>query len=92
MKAVNHDLRGLDAYVVHGLSRGIYFPLMCVVDFLGHRLLACSRLPIHEHSLVYGCCNASSRDMIVRKSNPRVNDVMEVMANKLKLKGHYTGR
>ena len=58
MKSASHELIGLDAYFTHGLRENVHFPLLCVIDYGGYRLLASSQLPISGETLVYGSGNA----------------------------------
>jgi hypothetical protein len=60
MKAANAELRGLSA-CVEARIQGVYFPLMCLIDYGlvpltqgGFRLVASSLLPINEGTLVHG--------------------------------------
>ena len=52
-KVAGHEIRGLNAYLSCGL-RGLCFPLMVSVDFLGYRVLAMSVLPIDQTTIRYG--------------------------------------
>ncbi len=56
-----------------GSALGLSFPLLCLVDFRGYRLLCLSILPIDGSTLVYGCQNASSRSIAVSKTDPLTN-------------------
>lgn len=51
------ELKGLEALVALGVP-GLSFPLMCIVDHLGHRMSASSSLPIGRGTLVYGSADA----------------------------------
>ena len=53
---------GLNSYLTHGLCQGVNFPLLCVINYMGFRLLASSELPISMETLVYGCSNAGTPD------------------------------
>ena len=65
MKSASHELIGLDAYFTHGLSKNVHFPLLCVIDYRGYRLLASSQLPISGKTLVYGSGNAGKTVLIL---------------------------
>ena len=59
-KVAGHDLLGLNNYFNCDVE-GLCFPLMCLVDYRGFRLIAMSLLPVTEHSIVYGSDNAGIR-------------------------------
>ena len=56
-KVAGHELKCLTQVSSLGIE-GLRYPLMCLIDYLGHRLIAMSVLPIQGSSgnstLVYG--------------------------------------
>lgn len=57
-KVAGNELRGLIAYFGAGVE-GLSFPLTCLIDFKGYRLVASTLLPIDgSKTLVYGSSNA----------------------------------
>jgi len=50
---IGHDLKGLGSYMNCGIQ-DLHFPLMCLVDYRGFRLIAMSILPIDETTIQYG--------------------------------------
>ena len=75
--SAGHELKGLDAVmeasgafdpqryysrVGAAAAEPIFFPLQCLVDYRGYRLIASSLLPIQNRkSLVYGCSDVASQ-------------------------------
>jgi len=53
MKAAKHELRGLIYYASVGVE-GLHFPLMCLVNYKGFRIIAEALLPINKETIVYG--------------------------------------
>ncbi len=58
-KAAGLELAHLNALFAlqndsHAHKAHFSFPLMCLIDYRGHRLVACSVLPIDEDTIVYG--------------------------------------
>lgn len=57
-KAAGHELKSLDAFeTASATSFGtdyFQFPLMCLIDFRGHRLIALTFLPIDKNTLALG--------------------------------------
>lgn len=48
-----HELKGAISYLNCGVM-GLNVPLMCLVDYRGHRLIAMSVLPIDDNTIIYG--------------------------------------
>eukprot|EP00007_Cunea_sp_BSH-02190019_P008714 CAMPEP_0174231676 /NCGR_PEP_ID=MMETSP0417-20130205/2152_1 /TAXON_ID=242541 /ORGANISM="Mayorella sp, Strain BSH-02190019" /LENGTH=1372 /DNA_ID=CAMNT_0015309601 /DNA_START=124 /DNA_END=4238 /DNA_ORIENTATION=- len=89
-KAAAHELRGLNwlfsaAARQSGGGPNLSFPIMTLIDFRGHRLVATSLLPIGRDTLVYGSDNAG---VTVHKSNPKMTELIESLATTLNLKSH----
>jgi Clustered mitochondria/Translation initiation factor eIF3 subunit 135 len=90
MKAAGHELRGLNAYVSGGAAYRIRFPMMCLVDVAGWRIMACSLLPIvRGRTIMYGSEDTAKT---VHADVPRANRRMEAIARLLNLKRHMVGR
>jgi hypothetical protein len=56
MKASNCELKGIRAYLNLGLPE-LQTPLVALIDYLGHRMVVTSLLPLGKGSLVYGSDN-----------------------------------
>lgn len=87
-KVAGHELKGHTALVSCGMSLGLQFGLMTIVDFRGSRLLASSYLPITNETLVYG---SSDGGKTVRDSDEEMSHLIETCAQVLNLKGHVAG-
>lgn len=53
MKAANHELKGLQAYVNCNIEN-LYFPLFGLIDYKGWRVIVSSILPIDRSTIIYG--------------------------------------
>lgn len=87
-KACNHELRGLNA-LLNCWVDGLHFPMLCLVDFLGFRLIASSILPITNKTLIYG---SGDGGLTVANSSPEFGDKVALVARILNLKAHLVGR
>jgi hypothetical protein len=85
MKAAAHELKGLEQFL--DFSPGIRVPLMCLIDYLGFRLIALSLLPINNTTLVYGSDNAGHT---VKSTDP--DSQMKRAGQVLNLKEHVAGQ
>lgn len=85
MKAAAHELKGLEQFL--DFSPGIRVPLMCLIDYLGFRLIALSLLPINDTTLVYGSDNAGHS---VASQDPEGH--MKRAGQVLNLKEHVAGQ
>jgi hypothetical protein len=86
-KVAGNELHGLISYFgtdVEGLS----FPLMCLLDFKGYRLVCSSLLPIAKDTLVYGTSNAGR---VFVNSCPELYDAATEASRRLNLKPHLIG-
>jgi hypothetical protein len=90
-KVALNELKGLQHFFWRGIQVGLHFPLMCIIDYLGHRLIASSFLPIDNTTICYGCNNAGSMGSI-HSSNSDLSDRMSLVASSLNLKGHWIGK
>jgi hypothetical protein len=87
MKSAAHELKSLTSII--GIDNSnVRLPLMCVIDYLGYRLLAVSLLPINRDTLVYGSSDAGQH---VIKSDRDITENMEQIAITLNLKSHRVG-
>ncbi|GAB5366103.1 hypothetical protein AAMO2058_001115800 [Amorphochlora amoebiformis] len=84
IKAANREMLGLRAYLKLHL-KGLHFPVVILVDHLGHRLICSSLLPLSKTTLVYG---SDDQGRTVQMSDPECNDLMENAGRELNLKGH----
>ena len=87
MKAASIEMRNMQVILTARNSK-LLMPLMCVLDFQGHRIIASSLIPIDDTTLAYGSSDAGAT---VMKTNPELNEIVESLGKKLNLKEHYTG-
>lgn len=85
MKAAAHELKGLEQFL--DFSPGIRVPLMCLIDYLGFRLIALSLLPINNTTLVYGSDNAG-HTVVAQDPDGHMKHAGQV----LNLKEHVAGQ
>jgi len=84
MKAAEHEIKGgmafLDCRIVN-----LRLPLMALIRYRGHCLLAESIIPVGRDSLIYG-----SRDggVTIHADNPEMNEKVRLAAKHLNLKAH----
>eukprot|EP00026_Physarum_polycephalum_P001843 Phypoly_transcript_01846.p1 GENE.Phypoly_transcript_01846~~Phypoly_transcript_01846.p1 ORF type:complete len:502 (+),score=60.52 Phypoly_transcript_01846:73-1578(+) len=86
-KAAGHDLKSL-IQVYKCRTKGMHTPMMCLVDYLGYRLIAMSMLPVDLSTLCYGSCDAGNE---VRCDIPEFNEKMAKLGKALNLKAHAVG-
>jgi hypothetical protein len=86
-KVAGHDLKGVKCYFNAGVPM-LRFPLVCLVDYMGFRLVAMSLLPIDRSTLVYGSSDAGK---VVHADDQAFNDAMAMAAEKLNLRTHTVG-
>lgn len=86
-KAAGHDLKSL-IQVYKSRVPGIFVPMMCLVDYLGYRLIAMSMLPVDTTTLCYGSCDGG---MDVHDDIPEFNSKMMDLGKALNLKVHAAG-
>jgi hypothetical protein len=60
----------------------------CLADYLGRRIFASSILPISKSTLIYGSADVG---VTVKNSSNEMNVLVEKLAAKLNLKGHFVG-
>lgn len=56
-KSAGHDLKGMVNYALANVE-GLYFPMMCILQYLGFCITAMSMLPLSKDSLKYGSNDA----------------------------------
>jgi hypothetical protein len=85
-KAAKHELKSLEALVA-AQEEGLFFPLMCLVDYLGFRMVCTSFVPgLSEQSLRYGTGDAGRT---VRAQDPElVEKIYRVCVRRLGLAPH----
>lgn len=96
MKAAAHELSGLNAYLVAilAMERGggggavLNVPLMALVDYAGHRLIATCALPIGGRTLCYGSDDSGHT---VHADDATLNALMEEAARLMYMKRHMAG-
>jgi len=59
MRAAGHELKGMIAMSKCHVD-DLCLPLMCLIDYLGFRLVAMSTLPISRQSIVYGSSDGAA--------------------------------
>eukprot|EP01133_Synstelium_polycarpum_P018667 gene18667-22333_t len=82
-KSATLELIGYNHYFDHATL--LKLPLMAVINFHGSKLIATSRLPINNGTLVYGSDNCG---VTIIASDEVVNKEMRRMAKQLNLKSH----
>jgi hypothetical protein len=83
MRAAGHELKGVIAMSKCHVD-DLCLPLMCLIDYLGFRLVAMSSLPISRRSIVYGSCDGAS----IHADDDDVNAMIATVARKLNLAPH----
>ncbi|KAL6070346.1 Clu domain-containing protein [Balamuthia mandrillaris] len=87
MKAAGHELKGLiNMYSVR--AKGVCFPLMALVDYRGFRLIALSKLPIGDETVIYG---SGDGGRAVHNSDVSFASKMQFIGQQLNLKEHMAG-
>lgn len=85
MQPVLNGVRPCDLAVCSNVEE-LFFPLMCVVDYLGLRLVCTSFIDgIGSGSLVYGSQDAGRT---IHCSDPRMNHKVRLACEMKNLKGH----
>lgn len=65
--------------------KGLYFPLVCLLEYRGFRVIANSVLPIKDTTLKYGSKDAGKS---VLKVDKKLNKKMKKAAMRINLAGH----
>jgi hypothetical protein len=87
IKAMSRELLGADRYW-GAFQDELHYPMMCLIDHKGFRMLAMAVLPISHDTIVYGSADGGRT---VHSADPAINAVMEKVGKALNLKGHYVG-
>jgi hypothetical protein len=88
-KAAGHELKGLMRYF---MQPGLHVPLMALIDYKGHRLIASSILPIkagEQGTIRYGSPDGGKH---VYDADAELRKLMEQAGKRLNLKGHMAGQ
>jgi tetratricopeptide (TPR) repeat protein len=93
-KVQGHELKGLKAYFGWFFNRGsvglVSFPLMAIIDYKGHRIIAMTQLPIKgRETLIYGSDNAGGNCDVVNSVPEWSSFIFEASVG-LNLKPHFT--
>lgn len=88
MKAANVEMRNMQTVITGIRGTKLLAPLMCVIDFQGYRMIASAILPIDNSTIVYGSSDAG---YTVHCSNSEVNEMVDILGDKLNLKKHLAG-
>jgi hypothetical protein len=87
MKAASHELRGL-LHVHQCQVPELFTPLMALIDYHGHRIIAMSIVPIDDTTIVYGSPDGG---LHVHADDARMNGVVRDIAQRLNLAQHWAG-
>lgn len=83
-KVAGHELKAL-VQIMECQIPGLRFPLLCIIDYLGFRLIAMSTLPIKgRQSLIYGSMDGGKTVV----TSPQTMEITVKMGKKLNLKEH----
>eukprot|EP01126_Amoeba_proteus_P011855 TRINITY_DN14848_c0_g1_i2.p1 TRINITY_DN14848_c0_g1~~TRINITY_DN14848_c0_g1_i2.p1 ORF type:complete len:324 (-),score=42.48 TRINITY_DN14848_c0_g1_i2:2-973(-) len=85
IKTAEHELKGTMAYIDCKV-RGIFFPLMALIRYRGHAVLARSILPINNSTIVYGSCDEGRT---IHNDDANIDEQMKRAAKALNIKGHF---
>lgn len=85
-KVAKHELRGLNA-IASAHVPGVHVPLQAVYDYMGYRVTATALLPIDSDTLKHGSSDGGE----TVQADPRVCDVLSIVAQQLNLKPHRVG-
>lgn len=86
-KAASHELKSLRSLLGVRVP-GLYLPLMATARSAGITVVAIARLPIGDHTLVYGSCDAGNT---VRIRDHAMNDMVRRVCRRLNLGAHPVG-
>lgn len=86
-KVAGHELKGLLSYMGCDLP-DVNFPLMALLDYRGFRLVAMSKLPLGDDTLIYGSKDAGKT---VHVDEELFNRRMRYCGKKLHLAKHLSG-
>jgi hypothetical protein len=84
-KSAKHEIRSLQSLIECNISH-LFFPLMCIVDYLGLRLVCTSLISgIGLHSLKYGSADAGRN---IYCDDVRLNTKIRQACEMLNIQGH----
>jgi len=86
-KSAGNDMKGLTYYAMSEV-KGLHFPLIVQLHYLGHCLVAMSILPISKKTLCYGSNNGGQS---IVATDEIAADKMKEAAERLNLRAHYVG-
>lgn len=87
-KVAGHELKSLVQLMECNIP-GLRYPLLCIVDYMGFRLIAMSTLPIKgRSSLLYGSMDGGR----TVATSPETLDLTKKLANKLNLKVRWSSQ
>lgn len=86
-KSLSHEFKGLLTFRNAIGMNDIHYPLMALIDYRGHRIVATSLLPITNNTLKYGSIDGIN---FVKKDDKAIALIEEV-CNSLNLKEHKVG-
>eukprot|EP01114_Cavostelium_apophysatum_P016039 TRINITY_DN4498_c0_g1_i2.p1 TRINITY_DN4498_c0_g1~~TRINITY_DN4498_c0_g1_i2.p1 ORF type:complete len:936 (+),score=227.54 TRINITY_DN4498_c0_g1_i2:85-2892(+) len=84
MKSAGHELKSLNELISCHIPK-LHFPLMCLINYLGWRVMCISVLPINNETLVYG---SEDGGRTIMNSSPSMHQIMVMIGQKLFLKEH----
>eukprot|EP01130_Rhizamoeba_saxonica_P008963 TRINITY_DN3633_c0_g2_i1.p1 TRINITY_DN3633_c0_g2~~TRINITY_DN3633_c0_g2_i1.p1 ORF type:complete len:1291 (+),score=227.82 TRINITY_DN3633_c0_g2_i1:61-3933(+) len=84
MKVAKHELKGLVYYSSLRIP-DLHFPLMVLIDYKGHRIIAESLLPINKATIKYGSSNGGES---VHAEDDVLNDKMKQIGENINLLPH----
>jgi len=87
IKAASRELIGRSRYW-NTHVKGLYYPLMCLIDCKGYRLLAMGILPIDKETIRYG---SDDGGRTVHGDDPVLNRLMEQCGTRLNTAPHLVG-
>lgn len=90
MKATQHEIKGLSAYIKYSLNsrfpNTLHFPIMTVIDYKGYRLSATSILPVGSDTLIYGSADGGKT---VYNRYKEMSALMKKAGRALNIKSHW---
>nr|BAJ94575.1 predicted protein [Hordeum vulgare subsp. vulgare] len=87
MKMAGHELINT-IEVFNCYIKLLHIPLVCLIDYLGFRLVAMTLLPIDSSTIVYGSSDAGHT---IHNSNLDMENCMKEISSKFNLKPHICG-
>ncbi len=79
-KAAAHELKSINALLKSANTSMLHFPLLCLVQVRGHRLIVVCKLPINSNTLISGSSDAcrtvrqhSEFDQLLKEATTKLN-------------------